>query len=231
MIPLRDTIQTRTTPWINWLLIGLNTWGFLYELTLPPRFLEEFIFVYGFVPVRLWTGQYPLGASFFTIFAAMFLHAGWLHFLGNMLFLYIFGDNIEDRLGHFRYLLFYLLCGVAASLTHAFFNPSSRLPSLGASGAISGVLAAYLFLYPRARVLTLVPFFLFFTVEIPAFVFIVVWFGMQYFSGIASLQTSSATTGGTAYFAHIGGFAAGLLFLALLKPARPPGPFGLESLR
>lgn len=140
-----------------------------------------------------------------------------------MLFLWIFGDNIEDRLGHFRYLVFYLLCGISASLCHAYFNAASRLPSLGASGAISGVLAAYLFLYPRARILTLVPIFLFFTVEVPAFLFIVFWFVVQFFSGTASLRTSTPTTGGTAYFAHIGGFVAGIVLLAVLKrPRRPP---------
>jgi membrane associated rhomboid family serine protease len=169
----------------------------------------------------MWSGQYTLSASLFTILVAMFLHAGWLHIIGNMLFLYIFGDNIEDRLGHFRYLAFYLLCGVAASLCHAFFNPDSRLPSLGASGAISGVLAAYLFLYPRARILTLVPFFFFFTVEIPAFFFIFYWFAIQFFSGALSLQSSSPTSGGTAYFAHIGGFAAGIVLLFVMKPRRP----------
>jgi membrane associated rhomboid family serine protease len=179
---------------------------------------------YGFVPQRLWSGEYGISASLVSILVSMFLHAGWLHFGGNMLFLWIFGDNIEDRLGHFRYLVFYLACGIAASLTHAFFNAGSRLPSLGASGAISGVLAAYLFLYPRARILTLVPLFLFWTVEVPAFLFIVFWFFVQFFSGTASLSTSTPTTGGTAYFAHIGGFLAGIVLLAALKPPlrRPP---------
>ena len=172
----------------------------------------------------MWSGDHPLTASVATIFVAMFLHAGWLHFGGNMLFLWIFGDNVEDRLGHFRYLVFYLLCGLAASLCHAFFNPASRLPSLGASGAISGVLAAYLFLYPRARILTLVPIFLFFTAEVPAFLFIVFWFVVQFFSGTASLSASTPTTGGTAYFAHIGGFVAGIVLLALLKPPRRAPP-------
>jgi membrane associated rhomboid family serine protease len=210
---------------MNWLLIGGNLWGFFFELSLSPRELDSFLSVYLFVPVRMWSGQYSLSASFFTIVVAMFLHAGWLHIGGNMLFLHIFGDNIEDRLGHIRYLAFYLLCGIAASLCHAFFNATSRIPSLGASGAISGVLAAYLFLYPRARILTLVPLFLFFTTEIPAVVFIVFWFVIQFFSGTASLRMSTATSGGTAYFAHIGGFLAGIFFLAILKPRRPPGQF------
>ncbi|HET7452135.1 MAG TPA: rhomboid family intramembrane serine protease [Thermoanaerobaculia bacterium] len=199
-------------------------WGFLYELSLPPGALDRFLRIWGFVPARMWSGEYPLSASIATIFVAMFLHAGWLHVGGNMLFLWIFGDNVEDRLGHFRYLVFYLLCGLAASLCHAFFNPASRLPSLGASGAISGVLAAYLFLYPRARILTLVPIFLFFTAEVPAFLFIVFWFVVQFFSGTASLSASTPTTGGTAYFAHIGGFVAGIVFLALLKPPRRAPP-------
>jgi membrane associated rhomboid family serine protease len=193
-------------------------------LSLAPPELDRFLGTYGFVPSRLWSGEYGIAASLVSILVAMFLHAGWMHFGGNMLFLWIFGDNIEDRLGHFRYLVFYLACGIAASLTHAFFNPSSRLPSLGASGAISGVLAAYLFLYPRARILTLIPIFLFWTVEVPAFLFIVFWFVVQFFSGTASLSTSTATTGGTAYFAHIGGFVAGIVLLVALKPPprRPP---------
>jgi rhomboid family protein len=204
------------------LLIAGNLWGFLFELSLPPATLDRFIGTFGFVPFRLWSGEYGLVANVETIFFAMFLHAGWMHFGGNMLFLYIFGDNVEDRLGHFRYLVFYLACGLAASFSHAFFNPGSRLPSLGASGAISGVLAAYLFLYPRARILTLIPIFLFFTTEVPAFLFIVFWFVVQFFSGTASLSTSTATSGGTAYFAHIGGFVAGLVLLAALKPPRKP---------
>ncbi len=209
---------------MNWLLIAANLWGFFFELSLSPRELDSFLYAYSFIPARMWNGQYSLSASFFTILIAMFLHAGWLHVGGNMLFLYIFGDNIEDRLGHFRYLVFYLACGVCASLCHAFFNASSVTPSLGASGAISGVLAAYLFLYPRARILTLIPLFLFFTTEVPAFVFIVFWFVIQFFSGTASLRMSTPTSGGTAYFAHIGGFLSGILLLAILKPRRPPGP-------
>jgi membrane associated rhomboid family serine protease len=200
----------------------VNLYGFLHELTLPPRQLDRFLQVYSFVPWRMWSGQYTLTQSFITIFVAMFLHAGWLHFGGNMLFLYIFGDNVEERLGHFRYLVFYLLCGFFGSLCHAFFNPTSRLPSLGASGAISGVLAAYLFLYPRARILTLVPFFLFFTVEIPAFFFIFYWFVIQFFSGALSFAVQTPAEGGTAYFAHIGGFVAGVVLLFLLKPRQPP---------
>ena len=202
-------------------MIGANVLGFLFELSLPPRALDLFLRMYTFVPARMWSGQYTLTASVVTIFTAMFLHAGWLHILGNMLFLYIFGDNVEDRLGHLRYLVFYLACGFGASLCHAAFNPASRLPSLGASGAISGVLAAFLFLYPRARILTLVPFFFFFTVEIPAFFFIFYWFVIQFFSGALSLQQATATTGGTAYFAHIGGFVSGIVLLFLLKPRRP----------
>ena len=209
---------------MNWVLIGANLWGFFFELSLSPRNLDAFLYAYAFIPARMWSGQYPFSLSLYTILVAMFLHAGWLHIGGNMLFLYIFGDNVEDRLGHFRYLVFYLACGIAASLCHAFFNASSVTPSLGASGAISGVLAAYLFLYPRARILTLVPFFLFFTTEIPAFVFIVFWFVIQFFSGTASLRMSTPASGGTAYFAHIGGFVAGVVLLALLKPRRPAAP-------
>jgi membrane associated rhomboid family serine protease len=204
-------------------LIAANVCGFVYELSLPGPFLARFLEIFSFVPARMWSGEYRPLESLLTIFTAMFLHGGWLHILGNMLFLYIFGDNVEDRLGHFRYFVFYLACGVAGSLCHAFFNPGSNLPSLGASGAISGVMGAFFFLYPRARILTLVPFFLFFTVEIPAFFFIFYWFAIQFFSGAVSV--AGRHEGGTAYFAHIGGFVAGVVLLAIMKPpalrARP----------
>src|SRR5512146_2825003 len=218
MLPLGDDDSTRRTfPIVTYGLIALNVLIFLVELGGGDAFITH----WSFVPGRFAANP---GTETLTIFSSMFMHAGWIHLLGNMLYLYIFGDNVEDRLGHLRYLLFYLLCGLAASLCHAFFNPASRLPSLGASGAISGVLAAYLFLYPRARILTLVPIFLFFTTEVPAFLFIVFWFVMQFFSGTASLSVSTPTTGGTAYFAHVGGFVAGIVLLALLKPPRRAPP-------
>jgi membrane associated rhomboid family serine protease len=223
MIPLRDKNPTRTVPFVNYLLIAANIVVFMMErgAIMGGYPASRLVFDWGLVPARFLHA--PLEEAV-TIFTSLFMHdpTGWLHIGGNMLFLYIFGDNVEDRLGHFRYLVFYLACGVSASLCHAFFNASSVTPTLGASGAISGVLAAYLFLYPRARILTLVPLFLFFTTEIPAFVFIVFWFVIQFFSGTASLRMSTPTSGGTAYFAHIGGFLAGILLLAILKPRRSP---------
>jgi rhomboid family protein len=219
MIPIRDRIPVRRVPIVNDLLIGANVFVFVFELSLPSRLLQRFIELHGFVPARLWHGPGTPGQNVLTIFSAMFLHAGWLHILGNMLYLYIFGDNVEDRLGHLRYLAFYLLCGVAASLTHAVFNPASRIPSLGASGAISGVLGAYLILYPTARVMTLIPIVVYpLFVEIPAILFLVFWFLFQFLLSLISVPTSS---GGVAYFAHVGGFIAGIIFLFLLRPPEP----------
>jgi rhomboid family protein len=222
MIPIRDTIPVRRVPIVNYLLIGANLFAFVFELSLPPRVLPRFVEIYAFVPSRLWHGPGTLSWNILTIFFAMFLHAGWLHILGNMLYLYIFGDNVEDRLGHVRYLFFYLLCGVAASFAHAFFNPASRVPSLGASGAISGVLGAYLILYPTARVVTLIPILIYpLFVEIPAVLFLLFWFLLQFFTGALSLAEISSTSGGVAYFAHVGGFIAGIILLFALRPPEP----------
>jgi membrane associated rhomboid family serine protease len=171
------------------------------------------------VPVRIeralaGVGQYTLATTLPTILTSMFLHGGWLHIIGNMWFLWIFGDNIEDHLGHFRYLLFYLACGVAAAITHIIFNLSSNEPTVGASGAIAGVMGAYVILYPRARVLTLVFFFLWW---IPAWVFLGYWFLIQFLSGAAmSVAETSRSTGGIAFWAHVGGFVAGILLIKIL---------------
>lgn len=221
MIPIRDTSPVRRTPIVNYALIGANLLAFLYELWLPPPLLDRLIHAFAFVPARLWAGPSNLPGNVVTILVAMFLHGGFVHFVGNMLYLYIFGDNIEDRLGHGRYLFFYLLCGGAASLAHAFFNPASRIPSLGASGAISGVLGAYMILYPTARVVTLIPIFIYpLLVEIPALFFLLFWFVLQFFSGALSLAYGFSSQGGVAYFAHVGGFVAGILLLPLLAPRR-----------
>jgi len=153
---------------------------------------------------------------------AMFLHGGWLHVIGNMLFLYIFGDNVEDILGHGRYLVFYLLCGVASFLVQILFQSNSMVPNVGASGAIAGVLGAYLLLFPRARIVTLLPIFVFFTVvEIPAFIFIGIWFLIQFASGALTLGRNEALSGGVAWWAHVGGFLAGMLLIKLMAPGRP----------
>ena len=214
MIPLRDVIPSRTFPFFTIAFIVLNSLAFLYEQTLPERMFERFIYAYGAVPVRF---------DVFTAFTSMFLHAGWGHFLGNMLFLWIFGDNVEDRLGHLRYVAFYLLCGLAAVVAHVYMNPLSRIPTIGASGAIAGVMGAYFVLYPNSRVLALVPLFIVFeVVEVPAILFLGIWFLMQFFYGVGSLALRpDAGAGGVAFWAHIAGFVVGVAgVLVLRKPSR-----------
>jgi hypothetical protein len=222
MIPIRDDQPSYSTPFINYFIIGLNVLVFLFELSIGAegrRALNAFVFEFGVVPVRIeralaGVGQYTLATTLPTILTSMFLHGGWLHIIGNMWFLWIFGDNIEDHLGHFRYLLFYLACGVAAAITHIIFNLSSNEPTVGASGAIAGVMGAYVILYPRARVLTLVFFFLWW---IPAWVFLGYWFLIQFLSGAAmSVAETSRSTGGIAFWAHVGGFVAGILLIKIL---------------
>ncbi len=214
MIPLRDTIPSRTVPYVNYILIGANVLAFLFELSLGPH-LQAFVHVFGVVPERVLTivAREPglIHHAVFPFFTSMFLHGGWLHLLGNMLYLYIFGDNVEDALGHVRYLLFYVGCGVVASLSHLALNLSSNIPTVGASGAIAGVLGSYFLLYPKARVVTLLPLFIFIQiVEIPAFLFLGLWFLFQFISGAAA--TASQGAGGVAWWAHIGGFAAGAAY-------------------
>ncbi len=214
MIPLKDDVPHRKVPWVNYTLILLNFLIFYHQLTLSPIALERFVDTYSFVPARLSaeliSGQTAQGINpFLTLFTATFLHAGLLHLLGNMLFLWIFGDNVEDALGHLNFFICYLAFGAVASLTQFFVNPLSTSPNLGASGAIAGVLGLYLVLYPAARVLTLVPLFIIFWLfRVPAVVFLIVWFMLQTFSGIAVLQ-QQAIGSGVAYWAHIGGFVAG----------------------
>ncbi|HRC86114.1 MAG TPA: rhomboid family intramembrane serine protease [Thermoanaerobaculia bacterium] len=223
MIPLRDNNPSRRLPVVTWLLIAANAALFLYELTLGVN-LESFLMSAAFIPARAHeAGVGGLAWEAKSALLSMFLHAGWMHFLGNMLFLWIFGDNVEDRLGPIRYLVFYLLCGYAAALGHTLSAPTSPLPAIGASGAIAGVLGAYLYLYPRARIVTLI-FFGFFSrvVELPAMVYLLIWFGMQFLSGLASLSGAGAQQGGVAWFAHIGGFVAGPVLLLLLGGRRAP---------
>jgi len=210
MIPLKDDIPSRSFPLFNILLIIANIVVFFYELTLSPLRLRLFFYQYGVVPYYLWQFDLPLR----NLLTSMFLHGGWVHLLGNMLYLWIFGDNVEDRMGHFRYLIFYILAGIFASLVQSLVSPFSKVPMIGASGAISGVLGAYLVFFPYARVLTLVPLFFFINIiAIPAFVFIPFWFLLQLFNGILSLPASFAGRGGgVAWFAHIGGFIFGLVF-------------------
>ena len=213
-IPLKDMNPHRTYPVVNTLLIVLNVIVFLYEVTLPTRQANAFILTNATVPSHVLAylnGHYGLQTAFLPLFTSMFLHSGWAHIGGNMLFLWIFGDNVEDYFGHFTYLLFYLLCGVGSGLCHILFNLHSSVPALGASGAISGVMGAYIVLFPRARVLTLV---LFFFMPIPAFIILGYWFLLQFAAGISSFGL--AATGGVAWWAHVGGFLLGM-FVTLMS--------------
>lgn len=220
MIPIRDDAPRSTTPFVNYFLILLNVLVFLFELTLPPRPRTAFELQFAFIPYRvdLWLqGVAPAGYALVPLFTSMFLHAGWLHLLSNMWVLAIFGDNVEDRVGHFGYLMFYLVTGLAASLTNFLFSLHSKIPSVGASGAIAGIMGAYFFLYPRARVLTWFGFFVFW---LPAWLVLGYWFIVQFLSGAATAITYAARpSGGVAFWAHVGGFAAGL-FLIRLIPTR-----------
>jgi membrane associated rhomboid family serine protease len=216
MIPLKDTVQTRGLPVVTWAIILLNGLVFLYELSLPPEQLEYLIAQLGLVPARL--GADP--DSYWTVLTCMFLHGGWMHFIGNMWVLFLFGDAVEDRMGPARYLVFYLLCGLAAGLTHYLTNPTSPVPTVGASGAIAGVMGAYFVLFPTARVITLIPVFFFpFIVEIPAVVYLGIWFASQLFSGTLALVGPQSYEG-VAWWAHVGGFAAGIALLPLFKKSR-----------
>jgi membrane associated rhomboid family serine protease len=218
MIPFRDNIPSRSFPVITILLIVINVTAFFYELTLGP-YLEPFLRDYGIVPaaVLAWPEtDLPVSVVALPFLTSMFLHGGWLHLIGNMWYLWIFGDNIEDRLGHFTYLVFYLLAGFGAGLVHTILNYDTIIPSIGASGAIAGVLGAYFLSYPRARVLTLVPIFIFIQIiEVPALVVLGLWFIMQFFYGASSLAASTANAGGVAWWAHVGGFVIGMILIGL----------------
>ena len=226
MIPIRDTIRSRTAPVVTVALIIVNVLVFFHEIALGP-YLERFVYAYGLIPRRLvyWPGDPLDPMRFLPLFTSMFWHGGWLHLISNMLYLWIFGDNVEDRLGHMRYLLFYVAAGTAAGLTHVALSPGSVMPTVGASGAIAGVLGAYLVTYPRSRVLTFVPvFFLPWFVEIPAVAYLIFWFLMQLLEGIGSLGMPVETSG-VAVWAHVGGFVAGVVLIKLLQPfRRPPAP-------
>jgi membrane associated rhomboid family serine protease len=214
MIPLRDTTQSRNYPVINNTIISINVFSFLIELS-KGHGLDQFIFNYGLVPARYSVPEigalYSLGQQSIAFLTFMFLHGGFWHLLGNMWSLYIFGDNIEDRLGHARYLIFYILCGLASGLFHLFTSWNSTIPTIGASGAIAGVMGAYLISYPRAKILTMIPFIIPYFIEIPAFFFLGIWFLLQFLNAAGT----SAQGGGIAWWAHIGGFVSGIIFLKL----------------
>jgi len=210
LIPLRDIFPSRTTPVVTLSLIALNVLVFVYELSLG-RGVEAFTLYYGLVPAAF---------SWVAVFTSMFLHGGFLHVAGNMLYLWIFGDNVEDRMGHGRFLVFYVLCGVAAALAQTITAPDSVVPMVGASGAIAGVMGAYFVLYPKSRIVTLVTLFFFWQViEVPAIFFLGIWFVMQFLSGVGSIVSSvqGGSTGGIAFWAHIAGFVAGISAVVLFR--------------
>lgn len=202
MIPLRDVIPSRTTPYVTIALVVTNALVFLYQFSLGPA-ARDFAFTFGLIPAFF---------SWPAVFTSMFLHGGILHVAGNMLYLWIFGDNVEDRMGHGRFLAFYLLCGVSAALGQMLTSPDSPVPMVGASGAIAGVMGAYFVLYPHSRIVTLIPFIFIQIVEVPAVFFLGIWFVMQFLSGVGSIATTSGQpAGGIAFWAHIAGFAAGVV--------------------
>jgi len=241
MIPVRDSIRSRRFPVATVAIIAVNIAVFIYQSSLGARALQLFFLRHGVVPV-----QFSLLPRFFlagrfdvvthlsgTLISAMFLHGNLLHLLGNMLYLWVFGDNVEDRLGRARFVAFYLLTGSAGTLAHIFAAPGSTVPLIGASGAIAGVLGAYFVSFPRSRVLALVPLFFFFhLIEVPSIVFLLFWFVLQLVNGIGALSPSAADV--VAWWAHVGGFAAGVVLIRLMAsryrgtpgPAGPYGPFG-----
>ena len=214
MIPIRDTIPSKQTPVATWSLILANSVVFIFELMMPEPVLQAFFYYFGIVPARYTHPEWarfvglPID-SYLPFLTSMFLHGGWLHIIGNMWTLWIFGDNVEERMGSLRFLIFYLICGLAAGLVHYFTNLDSTLPTVGASGAIAGVLGAYFLLYPNARVVTLIPLFFFpLFVEIPAVTYLGFWILSQIFSGLFMLGLPE-DVGGVAFWAHVGGFVAG----------------------
>jgi membrane associated rhomboid family serine protease len=214
MFPLYDTVRSRRFPAINLMLILINVLAFLYEIQMDPSALKEFIFEWGLIPARLLSDP---STAWVTIFASMFLHGGWFHIINNMWVLFIFGDNVEARMGGIRYLIFYLLSGVAAVLLQTYILPTSAVPMIGASGAVAGVLGAYLILFPHSRIASLVPILFIFTIiEIPAVIFLLFWFASQLYSGLFAIQGSSGS--GIAWWAHIGGFLFGIIMMFFFRP-------------
>jgi membrane associated rhomboid family serine protease len=218
VIPLRDVIPSRTTPYITVTIIVLNGLAWLFELSLPRDVLPQFLQAYGMVPADF---RAP------TLITSMFLHGSWMHVLGNMWYLWIFGDNVEDRVGHGRFIVFYLLCGIIAALGQMAIDPTSTLPTIGASGAIAGMMGAYFVLYPHSRVLTLIPWIFIQVVEIPATILLGFWFLMQLFSaGAIAVTASNSGSGGVAFAAHVVGFLVGMggVFVFKKKALDPWGP-------
>jgi len=229
MFPIKDDQPRYSTPFVNGFLIVLNILVYFFQASLDPQSYEVFARQFGVVPSHLsaflaGSPKYPMAALVIPFFTSMFLHAGWVHVLANMWFLYIFGDNIEDYLGHFTYLVFYVLCGLFAMATQVAVFPHSNLPTVGASGAIAGVLGAYFILYPRARVLT---WFFVFVFYLPAWVMLGYWFVLQFMTGAVTLSVAQAgrDVGGVAVWAHVGGFVAGLVMVKLFPERSRRTPY------
>jgi membrane associated rhomboid family serine protease len=231
MLPIRDDQPRYSTPWVNYFLIGLNLLIYLFEATLDERSLDLLVRQFGVVPAHLsgtlsGSPAYPLVAIVLPFFTSLFLHGSWMHVIGNMWFLYIFGDNVEDYLGHFKYLVFYLLTGVLAMGTHVAMNLHSMAPAVGASGAIAGVLGAYFVLYPRARVLT---WFFVFVIWVPAWIILGYWFVLNFLSGTAtSLAVQGGNMGGVAFWAHVGGFISGALLVKVFGERKLRYPYAVQ---
>lgn len=216
MIPLRDTLTLRRTPWVNRTLLGLNVAVFLVQM-LVGRWGEILIQIFGFIPARLFDPAkfgYILPEALLTLVTSLFLHGGYVHLVGNLLYLWIFGDDVEDHIGHVPYFFFFITCGAAGSMTHAYLFPASTIPSIGASGSIAGVLGAFLFIHPKARIVTLIPLVVsWLMAEIPAIVFLPIWFALQFLNGFLSLASAENVqeVAGVAWWAHVGGFSCGVL--------------------
>jgi membrane associated rhomboid family serine protease len=229
MLPLRDVIPSRTTPYVTVTIIILNALAWLYEISMPREQLSVFLQLFGVVPATfstptLFTSMFlHAGWADPTLLTSMFLHGSWSHVIGNMWYLWIFGDNVEDRLGHGRYIIFYLLCGIVAAFGQIVMDPQSTLPTIGASGAIAGVMGAYFVLYPHSRVLTLIPLIIFWEIiELPAIMLLGFWFLMQLFSAGAIAVTASTGGGGVAFMAHVAGFVMGMIAVFVFRKKRQP---------
>jgi membrane associated rhomboid family serine protease len=229
MIPIGDSVRARTFPYVNIAIISANFLVFFYEVGFASN-INKLFFDWAVVPAELTDYLDNPGAHslrvLFTPVTAMFLHGGWFHIMGNMIFLWVFGDNVEDALGHLHYLAFYFLCGIAAAAAQVWVDSSSLMPMLGASGAIAGVLGAYLVLYPRATIAALIMPFFFWTAYVPAFLLIGFWFFLQLLNGVASIGYAVGASEGVAWWAHLGGFSAGFLLLWLFRPRRPSAKIG-----
>jgi membrane associated rhomboid family serine protease len=208
MIPIRDSQTNYSKPVVTAVLIAINVFVFLFQRSLDPYSQRDFTFMFGFIPDNF---------AWANIFTSMFMHGGWMHLIGNMLFLWVFGDNVEDILGRGKYLLFYVLCGVAAALAQFAINPDSRVPMVGASGAIFGVMGAYALKFPHSRIVMIGWMLFVFTFEVPAWLVMLYFIVFQFIEGFSSIGDVFAQTGGTAFFAHIGGFFAGMALIFLLK--------------